>query len=136
MSVIGSFMFGFDTDTKDIFNETLKMIEELKIDIADFWILTPFLGTPLFDKLEDEDRILTKDWSKYNMKSVVFKPKNMTPDELLQGVKKMYSEFFSFKNSTKRVLRGLYLGFYPFFLILVRNSITNIIIRYFSSYDN
>ena len=132
MAVIGSFMFGFDTDKKDIFEETLKIIKELKIDIADFCILTPFLGTPLFDKLENENRILTKDWSKYNMKSVVFKPKNMTPDELLSGVKKMYSEFYSFKNTTTRVVRGLYLGFYPFFLILTRNYITNIISRHIS----
>ena len=132
MAVIGSFMFGFDTDKKNIFDETLKMIKNLKIDIADFCILTPFLGTPIFDKLEMENRLLTKDWAKYNFKSVVFKPKNMTPYELLQGVKKMYSEFYSFKNTTTRVLRGLYLGFYPFFLILTRNFITNIIIRYFS----
>jgi len=136
IAVIGSFMFGFDTDKKNIFDETLKMIKELKIDIADFWILTPFLGTPLFDKFENENRLLTKDWSRYNAKSVVFTPKNMTPNELLQGVKKMYSEFYSFKNTTTRIIMGLNLGFYPFFLILTRNFITNIIIRYFSSYDN
>jgi radical SAM superfamily enzyme YgiQ (UPF0313 family) len=132
MAVIGSFMFGFDNDTKNIFKETIKMIKDLKINIADFWILTPFLGTPLFDKLNNENRILTKDWSKYNMKSVVFKPKNMTPNELLQGVKKMYSEFYSFKNTMTRVVNGLHLGFFPFFLILARNLISNMISRYFS----
>jgi radical SAM superfamily enzyme YgiQ (UPF0313 family) len=132
MVVIGSFMFGFDNDKKDIFDETLKMIKELKIDIADFWILTPFLGTPLFDKLDSENRILTKDWFKYNMKSIVFKPKNMTPYELLQGVKKMYSEFYSSKNTIIRVVHGLHLGFFPFFLILARNFISIIISRYFS----
>jgi radical SAM superfamily enzyme YgiQ (UPF0313 family) len=120
MAVIGSFMFGFDTDTKDVFDETLKMIEELKIDVADFCILTPFPGTPIYETLLKEGRILTKDWSKYNG-NVVFKPKNMTPEELLSGVRKIFKDFYSGKNSIKRVTRGIRLGFYPFVLIFERN---------------
>jgi len=125
MAVIGSFMFGFDTDTKEVFDETLKTIKELEIDIADFCILTPFLGTPVFGKFEKEGRILTKDWSKYTMKNVVFEPKNMTPEELLQGVKKMYIEFYSIQNTLKRIVRSLKLGIYPLFLVLARNAVAN-----------
>lgn len=125
MTVIGSFMFGFDTDPPDVFAETLKMIKELKIDIADFCILTPFPGTPLFNKLEKEGRIFTKDWSKYTMRNVVFEPKNMTSEELLQGVIKMYIEFYSTQNTVKRVLRSLRLGIYPFFFVLARNAVAN-----------
>ena len=125
MVVIGSFMFGFDTDTKDVFNETLKMIKELKIDVADFCILTPFPGTPIFNKLEREGRLLTKDWSKYGMKNVVFNPKHMTPEELLQGVKKMYIHYYSTTYTLKRIVRSLRLGISPFFLVLVRNAVAN-----------
>jgi len=125
MAVIGSFMFGFDTDTKDVFEQTLKMIYELKIDVVDFCILTPFPGTPVYEKYEKEGRILTKDWSKYNMKSVVFEPKNMTAEELLNGVKKLYKNYYSTPNTLKRVIRSLNLGIYPVFLILFRNAIAN-----------
>ena len=125
MAVIGSFMFGFDSDTKDVFDETLKTIKELKIDVADFCILTPVVGTPVFNKLEKEGRILTKDWSKYDMKNVVFEPKNMTPEELLQGVKRMYIEFYSTSYTVKRVVKSLGLGLYPFFLVLARNAVAN-----------
>ena len=125
MTVIGSFMFGFDSDTKDIFDETLKMIKELKIDLADFCILTPFPGTPLFNKLEKEGRIFTSDWSKYTMRNVVFDPKNMTSDDLLQGVIKMYIDFYSTKNTVKRIFRSLRFGIYPFFLVLARNTVAN-----------
>lgn len=121
MIVIGCFVFGFDTDTKDIFDDTLKMIKDLKIDIADFMVVTPFVGTPLFRSLEEEGRIFTKDWSKYNMKNVVFEPKNITPKDLLFGVIKMYDEFYSAPNMVKRTLNSLKLGFYPFFLVLERN---------------
>ena len=121
MIAIGCFVFGFDTDTKDVFEETLKMIKDLKIDVADFLILTPFPGTPIFDRFEKERRIVTNDWSKYNMKGVVFKPKNMTSEELLYGVRKMYKEFYSAPHAIRRAMKSLKLGLYPFFLTLERN---------------
>ena len=121
MLVIGCFIFGFDTDTKDTFDETLRIIKNLKIDIVDFLVLTPFPGTPLYDKFEREGRILSKDWSKYNMKNVVFEPKNMSIDELLQGIKTLYNEFYSIPYTVKRVINCIGFGFYPLFLLLERN---------------
>ena len=129
MAVIGDFMFGFDTDTPDVFDETLIMIKELQIDLADFCVLTPFPGTPIYNKLDKEGRIITKDWSQYNLKNVVFKPKNMTPDELIHGLKKMYYEFYSTGYTSKRIIRSLGLGLYPFFLVLVRNIVGNMASR-------
>lgn len=125
MVVIGDFMFGFDTDTKDVFDNTLKMLKKLKIDAADFTILTPFPGTPIFETFEKEDRLLTKDWSKYNMRNVVFKPKNLTPQELTNGVRKMYKEFYSTPYAMKRIISSLKLGFYQFLLVFSRNFIAN-----------
>ena len=117
MAVIGYFVFGFDNETKDVFDKTLDMIKNLHIDVADFCILTPFPGTPLFNRLEKENRIISKDWSKYTMKNIVFKPKNMTSQELLQGVRKMYREFYTYSYTTKRVIKSLKLGKYPFFMV-------------------
>ena len=124
MVVIGDFMFGFDTDAPDVFEKTLITIKELGIDVADFSILTPFPGTPLFHKLDDEKRIFTKEWKYYNMKHVVFKPKQMTPDELRRGVQKMYTEFYTCSYSLKRILQNLRRGLYPFFIVSVRHIIT------------
>lgn len=123
MAVIGCFMFGFDTDKSTIFDETLKVIKELKIDIADFCILTPFPGTPVFKKLEKEERILTKEWEKYNLKTAVFQPKQMTLDEIHKGMQKMYTEFYSIPYTIRRITRGLKLGLFPFFLITTRNIV-------------
>ncbi len=120
MIVVGSFMFGFDTDTKDVFDETLEMIKKLEIDIVDFCILTPYPGTPIFNRLEKEGRILTKDWSKYKF-NVVFMPKNISPAELLSGVRNIYRDFYSIPYTIKRVVKSVRLGFYPFILVLERN---------------
>lgn len=123
MVVIGDFMFGFDTDTPAVFTETLAFIKKLNIDVADFSILTPFPGTPLFQKLDDENRILTKDWKYYNMGHVVYTPKKLSPNQLLTGVQGIYDAFYSPLYSIKRILRSLRWGVYPFVVVFARNLI-------------
>jgi radical SAM superfamily enzyme YgiQ (UPF0313 family) len=103
----------------------------MKIDIADFSILTPFPGTPIYNNLEKENRLLTKDWVKYNMHNVVFQPKNMTPEDLQEGVIKLYNNFYSVNHTLKRITKSIKLGFYPFFLVLFRNTITSMGIKQF-----
>lgn len=129
MVVIGCFVFGFDKDYKNIFNNTLKIIQELEIDAADFFVLTPFPGTPLYNKMQKEKRIITYDWHFYNMKTVVFKPKNMTREELLFGVKNMYKKYYSTPLSIIRIIKSLKYGFFPFILVLERNFSTHMNIR-------
>jgi len=132
MVVIGEFMFGFDIDTPDVFEKTLKVIKELQIDIADFSILTPFPETPLFKKLDDEKRILTKDWKYYDMGHAVFIPNHMTPEELEEGVRRIYNEFYEMSFTIKRIIRGLRWGVYPFFAILARSLVAMMAGRRFS----
>lgn len=129
MAVIGDFMFGFDTDTIDVFQSTLSAVRLLGIDVADFSILTPFPGTPLFNTLEQDGRILTKDWERYTMHSVVFQPQQMSPEELIKGVTMIYQEFYKPVYSLRRISRGIRLGLYPFLLILGRSIIASFGIR-------
>ena len=85
IGIQGSFIFGFDTDTVNVFQETVSFIQETGIELPHISILTPFPGTPLFDKMEKENRIINRNWSMYDMSHVVFQPKIMTGDELQQG---------------------------------------------------
>ena len=116
-------MFGFDGDMKDIFSSTFQMVKQLQIDIADFSVLTPFPGTPVFNQLENENRLLSKDWEKYNLKTIVFLPKNLTIPEINQGMQMLYQRFYSPGYTIRRVINGLRLGVYPFFVILARNIV-------------
>jgi radical SAM superfamily enzyme YgiQ (UPF0313 family) len=102
MSVQGGIIFGFDEDHPDIFDTTLEKIHELEIDVLEVNILTPYPGTPLFEKMEREGRLITRNWSKYNQVDVVFKPKNMTEKELWEGARKVAKEFYSWSNLIKR----------------------------------
>ncbi|MCD6469127.1 MAG: B12-binding domain-containing radical SAM protein [Thermoplasmata archaeon] len=78
MGVIGSFVFGFDDHPKSVFKETYDAIQEMNIDSIGTTILTPLPGTRLFNRMERENRIITKDWRKYDLFHVVFKPKLMS----------------------------------------------------------
>jgi radical SAM superfamily enzyme YgiQ (UPF0313 family) len=118
MAVQGGIIFGFDEDTPDIFDLTLEKMYEFELDIVEVNILTPYPGTPLFDRLEKEGRIITKDWSRYNQVDVVFKPKNMTEKELIEGARKVAKEFYTIPNIIGRtakiiaITKKLY-GFFP-----------------------
>ncbi|MCD6237198.1 MAG: B12-binding domain-containing radical SAM protein [Thermoplasmata archaeon] len=105
MMIQGLFVFGFDYDTPDIFDRTLEAIYKWELDKAGFAILTPFPGTSLFRKFEKEGRIITRDWSKYNLKNVVFKPKNMSEQMLFDGTNRLLNKFYSFPNMLRRIFR-------------------------------
>ncbi len=109
MTVQGGIIFGFDEDTPDIFDTTLEKLHELEIDVLEINILTPYPGTPLYDRLDKDGRIFTKDWSRYNQVDIVFEPKNMTVKELYEGTRKVAREFYSWPNIIKRNMKIFYI---------------------------
>jgi radical SAM superfamily enzyme YgiQ (UPF0313 family) len=103
--VLGCFVLGFDQDTPETIQHTLDFIDEIGIDIPRFSIMTPFPGTPLFEGLKKESRILTEDWSYYDTEHVVYIPKNMTPAELQNRVGKIWNEAYSIKRIAGRIMQ-------------------------------
>jgi len=99
--VQGTFVFGFDHDTRDVFPRTVDRIHELAIDIPRYSIYTPYPGTRLFQRLEEEGRILSYDWGDYDTMHVVFRPRQMSPVELYEGFRWAYRETFR----VSRILR-------------------------------
>lgn len=98
----GSVIFGFDTDTHDIFQETLDFLIRNKISLASINILTPYPGTKLYEELKNEGRIINNSWEYYDHHTVVFRPKNMTPLELQLNKIKTKEKFFNLWSLLKR----------------------------------
>ena len=97
-------VFGFDSDTTDVFDTTLAACENLGIDGATVSILTPFPKTPICEQLKAEGRLLSNDWSLYNSKTAVtFSPKNMSAMELLQGYNRFRRRFYSLGSFIRRM---------------------------------
>ncbi len=102
--LMACFIFGLDDDHVDIFENTVDFVQEHKINIPRYAIYTPYPGTESFKRLLEENRILHTDWSYYDTQHVVFRPKNMTPEQLENGFKKAFYDTYSIKNSFKRTL--------------------------------
>jgi len=101
--VRGFFVFGFDHDTNDIFDKTVEFVQTSHLDSANFGMLTPLPGLPLFKELKKQHRILTTNWDKYGFhRPVVFQPKELTETELLNGYKKAYRKYYSWSAIAKR----------------------------------
>ncbi|AKA67705.1 B12-binding domain-containing radical SAM protein [Clostridium scatologenes] len=98
-----SFVFGLDEDDVSVFKNTLEWIVKNKIETVTSHILTPYPGTKLYSSLMEENRIVDFNLSNYNTAHVVYKPKNMTAEELYKGYLWIYKELYSFRNIVKRL---------------------------------
>ena len=95
IQVNGSFVLGFDEDRRDSFRVLEQWIEANRLECATFHILTPYPGTPLFRQMEQEGRILHRDWNLYDTSHVVFQPRHMSVEELELGYDWLYRRLFS-----------------------------------------
>jgi radical SAM superfamily enzyme YgiQ (UPF0313 family) len=86
IEVWGDFLVGFDEHDKSIFQQTWKFVNEIGVDRYFNHLVIPFPGSETYKKLEKEGRILTKDWSLYDGGHVVFKPQNLSEEELITGL--------------------------------------------------
>ena len=86
--VCGTFVLGYDGDTPDSFEQYLDFALAHKLFLANFNILVPFPGTPLYRRLQEKGRLIRETWwldDTYQYGQAVFHPKQMTADELTQG---------------------------------------------------
>jgi radical SAM superfamily enzyme YgiQ (UPF0313 family) len=104
ISIRSSIVFGFDQDDRNVFKRTADFLVHNHIAYADFFILTPLPGTGLRKKLENQNRIMSNDWSDYDSLRAVFTPKLMTVEELNEGLWEAYQRFYSVVNILRRVL--------------------------------
>lgn len=98
-----SFVFGLDEDDISVFKNTSDWIINNKIETVTSHILTPYPGTKLYSDLMEENRITDFNLSNYNTAHVVYKPRNMTDEELYNGYLGVYKEVYKFKNIIKRL---------------------------------
>lgn len=98
-----SIVFGFDSDTKEIFAETLDFLNRNKVGSASLNILTPYPGTRIYEQLKSEGRLLTDNWKYYDHSTTVFRPKNMTPYELQAGTNWIKQEYTKMSSILRRL---------------------------------
>ena len=125
-----SFTLGHDYDTVESIKETLDFAMHHKFCFAAFNILMPYPGTPLYDRLKREGRLLWdgKWWlhPEYRFNHAAFQPKNMTPDELTEAcwycrdhwnrTSSIWKRMWDFKTHMRSPTRlGVYLFYNPIY---------------------
>ena len=105
ISVEGGFIFGFDHDGPEVFDETAEFVDRIGVDVAHFSILTPYPGTQTFARMLADDRITSFDWKRYNLYRAVFTPARMSAAELEAGTRRAYRRFYQARPRLARFLR-------------------------------
>lgn len=72
-----NFVLGLDEDTPETFPLVVELYRRSKADTLGLHIVTPFPGTPFFDRMRAEGRIFDTDWSDYNCETLTITLRNM-----------------------------------------------------------
>jgi radical SAM superfamily enzyme YgiQ (UPF0313 family) len=108
IAVMAGFIAGFDGDTPSSIVDMAQRLNEVGVDVPFISILTPYKGTPLYEKMAMEGRMLNeRGWEFYNGYNVTFQPKTMSHLELLEAHRTLWKTAFSLRFAGKRMLRSI-----------------------------
>jgi radical SAM superfamily enzyme YgiQ (UPF0313 family) len=119
--VMASLVFGLDTDTEEVFDVSQEFLTKSKPAFFQACVMTPYPGTPVFDQLRREGRILTDNWSKYDTKKIVIAPKNMSIDSFHKGYDEIRKSIYGINSILSRSLPHIFLGPKEFLLYFSLN---------------
>jgi len=104
IAILGAFIFGFDYENKDVFEQTFEFITRCRLDCVELRILTPFPGTRLYSRLLKEGRLFVPNWwlKGYPPDTLLFQPKGMKAEELIEGFIRLNRQTYSYGSIVKR----------------------------------
>ena len=107
----GAFVVGSDEDDHSTFHSILKFVQSSSIDVLQVTKLTPLPGTQLWKNLQEAGRIPEQDfpraWNDYRFSKMIFKPAQMSIDEVYEGYMYLEKTYHCFWETTKRTLSTL-----------------------------
>jgi radical SAM superfamily enzyme YgiQ (UPF0313 family) len=104
---MASLIFGLDSDTREVFDLGYDFLVKSKAAFFQACVMTPYPGTPVFEKLRNEGRILTDDWSKFDATKVIISPLKMTPEELLDNYNTIKNTIYGKMSVLRRALPNI-----------------------------
>lgn len=107
LRIYSTFIFGYDSDTKETFQEAFDFVMRHRFFLGAFNHVVPFPGTKLYERLKAENRLLDDTWwlnHSYTFGKVGFQPVHFTPDELTDLCFTFRKKFYSYGSIAKRFL--------------------------------
>lgn len=108
IGIVAGIIVGMDGDDVGTFERMLRFLDLTGIDTIQVNTMTPLPGTPLFDTMEQQGRILDRDWSHYDFRHCVIRPARMTPVECQDGADWLYSQFYRLDRILGRFARSIF----------------------------
>jgi radical SAM superfamily enzyme YgiQ (UPF0313 family) len=105
--VYGTFVFGYDGERADSFDEAAEFAIDHRFYLAAFNHLTPFPGTPLFERLKREGRLIYDRWwldERYGYNGIPFQPLAGAPDDIRTGCLRARRKFYSWASMARRAI--------------------------------
>ena len=103
ITVNGCFVLGLDGDTPGVFNEVLDFVRGSGLYEVQVTFMTAFPGTPLYERLKREGRILRdRAWELCTLFDINFTPKNMSVEQLQSGFLKLAKQLYSAGETQER----------------------------------
>jgi radical SAM superfamily enzyme YgiQ (UPF0313 family) len=97
-------IFGLPKDDEVTFRRTVEYLENLNVPIAQFFILTPYPGTPTGDEMWRSGNVFDERLSRLREPFVVYRPENLTPTQLHDGWWDALEQFYSLRSIAKRLV--------------------------------
>lgn len=100
-----TFVFGYDRDTAQTFEDTVAFANQNRFYMAAFNHLTPFPGTPLYERLKENGQLLYDSWwmdPSYSYNKIPFKPALLEPEELQDLCIQARAKFYSIPSILRR----------------------------------
>lgn len=96
ISVNACFILGLDGHTNQVFDEVHDFVSEALPYDVQITVLTPFPGTPLYERLKMEGRLTYPySWDRCTLFDVNFRPKQMSESELRSGLYRLARSLYS-----------------------------------------
>jgi len=103
VTVNGCFILGLDGDTPEVFDEVFNFVKESGLYEVQVTFLTAFPGTPLYQRLKEEGRVIRdKAWELCTLFDINITPKNMTVAQLQSGFLKLVKRLYSGDETSAR----------------------------------
>jgi radical SAM superfamily enzyme YgiQ (UPF0313 family) len=104
IQIIALVMVGLDDDDEGSFARTLEFLVRNRITFLKLFTPCPYPGTKYYDDMQRAGRILTSDWRRYDYGSALVRPKQMTPERMMEGFDWVYRQFYSLPNIARRMV--------------------------------
>jgi hypothetical protein len=104
IGIQGCFVFGFDADDESVFERTVEFVDRTRLDLPRYAVMTPFPGTGAFRQLKAQGRLLHEHWPLYDVEHVVFRPRQMSPERLQEGLEWTWKQSYSWRSLGRRLL--------------------------------